>query len=408
RDTRTRHSSHPTPACRFTRYIEAHEQVVAKLGKPLLLEEFGLTWWRMWEHDRLVLLQISFELLIDSAKRGGPLAGVMFWNAAANFTGDWDGYNIYIMRTAAPIRKPAPFDYGPAAGSLIPGPNPVTIAVSGDPSVRKAYSRRSRALLNRQHGGQPDDQTAALFEAEPDTEAELKIMDMDMPDVFEEAESGFVDQIDEDEQIPREEVDFLVKSKLPKELHPALLDLVVNGQPGRPVGRHQHAADPLAASEEHRFRENFPSTIPNNRLEEEKEQDQQESYSGAAPVSEPHEEAVVGRRSEYSPSLTAALARANATVPWATLADEGHNHGLGLMKGNGAVDLAAHQRRRLQEQMLELDGFRRSWQRHDCAVRNSKQWRPPPIATHVNYKAYRQYVEDLDAVDIINWAARQL
>jgi hypothetical protein len=39
--------------------------------------------------------QISFELLIDSAKRGGPLAGVMFWNAAANFTGDWDGYGDY-------------------------------------------------------------------------------------------------------------------------------------------------------------------------------------------------------------------------------------------------------------------------------------------------------------------------
>ncbi len=64
--------------------------------------------------------------------------------------------------------------------------------------------------------------------------------------------------------------------------------------------------------------------------------------------------------------------------------------------------------RRLQEQVLELDGFRRAWQRNDCAVRNSRVWRPPAIPSHVNYSAYRQFVDDLDAVDIIAWATKQL
>lgn len=36
-------------------------------------------------------MQVTFELLIDSRKRGGPFAGALFWNAAANFTGDYDG-----------------------------------------------------------------------------------------------------------------------------------------------------------------------------------------------------------------------------------------------------------------------------------------------------------------------------
>ena len=41
-------------------------------------------------------------------------------------------------------------------------------------------------------------------------------------------------------------------------------------------------------------------------------------------------------------------------------------------------------------------------------MRNSVVWRPPPLPSHVNYTAYRDYVEGLDAVDIIAWATAQL
>eukprot|EP00198_Chlamydomonas_reinhardtii_P003088 XP_001692424.1 predicted protein [Chlamydomonas reinhardtii] len=89
----------------FTRYMEAHVEVARRIGKPLLLEEYGLTWWREWEYDRRVLLQVSFEQLIDSARAGGPLAGALFWNAAANSTGDYDG-NDCAVRNSVVWRPP--------------------------------------------------------------------------------------------------------------------------------------------------------------------------------------------------------------------------------------------------------------------------------------------------------------
>ncbi|KXZ54659.1 hypothetical protein GPECTOR_4g725 [Gonium pectorale] len=163
----------------MTRYIEAHEQVAVQINKPLLLEEFGLTWWcvrqswggagrgRMWEYDRRVLLQVVFEMLVDSARSGGPLAGALFWNAAANFTGDWDGYNIYTDRTPKSIPYPAPFAYGPAKRSLIPGPNPQTVPTAAAyPTVAAAAAAAAAAVpAEVPIGSAPSAVTAAAIPA---------------------------------------------------------------------------------------------------------------------------------------------------------------------------------------------------------------------------------------------------
>ncbi|MEW5303710.1 MAG: hypothetical protein WDW36_006376 [Sanguina aurantia] len=88
----------------FVRYMDVHSQVARDvMQKPLVLEEFGLTWWRMWEYDRKVLFKVAFELLLHSKRTNGPLMGVMFWNAAQIDIPDSDGYNVYIDRTPKQI-----------------------------------------------------------------------------------------------------------------------------------------------------------------------------------------------------------------------------------------------------------------------------------------------------------------
>lgn len=101
----------------FTRWTALHAAIAGDAngrigGKPLIMEEFGLTWWNHWEHDRRVLFQVAFEMLADSRACGGALSGLMFWAGAADSTGDTDGYNVYLQRTPnKPITAPAPFAY---------------------------------------------------------------------------------------------------------------------------------------------------------------------------------------------------------------------------------------------------------------------------------------------------------
>lgn len=49
-------------------------------------------------------------------------------------------YNVYLMRDPKPVLLPAPFDYGPAAGSLIPGPG-------GKPTAATAAAVAAAAVV---------------------------------------------------------------------------------------------------------------------------------------------------------------------------------------------------------------------------------------------------------------------
>ncbi|KAG2434648.1 hypothetical protein HXX76_007542 [Chlamydomonas incerta] len=420
----------------LTRYMEAHVEVARRISKPLLLEEYGLTWWRMWEYDRRVLLQVTFEQLIDSARAGGPLAGALFWNAAANFTGDYDGYNIYISRTPKAPRQPAPFAYGPTAGSVFPGPNPVTVpsGSSSSAAVAAGGSSSSSSRVPPQPAAkrptastaaaataglaapaaaaaaeEPTVLPAATLAAAPTTTAAAAAAaaatataplpaDADaLPAVaaasrvkrrrlLSKSSSAFEDDVADadDASTVADDNDgggggssgggssinaaaaaaaaqgFIRLSDLPGGVHPALLELLEGGQLG-PLGG--GGPDGGGGGGSHRS-------------------------SGGS-----RKQARRRRRS----------ARADGDAEgW------GPAGGVGAGGGGGGGSGGGRRLREVTGQMDALDGFRRAWQRNDCAVRNSVVWRPPPIPSHVNYTAYRAYVEGMDAVDIIAWATAQL
>jgi len=64
--------------------------------------------------------------------------------------------------------------------------------------------------------------------------------------------------------------------------------------------------------------------------------------------------------------------------------------------------------RQLLDSSEGLDGFRRKYQRHECAAIESKTWRPPAVKRVVDYDLYHSHVDGLDAIDIIQWASSQI
>ncbi|PNH10658.1 Mannan endo-1,4-beta-mannosidase 1 [Tetrabaena socialis] len=85
-------------------YVKLHESICSGLGKPLVMEEYGAILPAFTEAERVQLFRLTADLLEASKQSGGPLMGVMFWNAAIGTVND-DGYNIYLD---APITTPAP------------------------------------------------------------------------------------------------------------------------------------------------------------------------------------------------------------------------------------------------------------------------------------------------------------
>eukprot|EP00775_Hariotina_reticulata_P006886 gene6886-7102_t len=122
----------------FKQYVQLHVYLAANvLHKPLVVEEYGLTWHRMTLDQQRVLFQLLFDIMLESADSNGALAGVMFWNAAHNNTVDADGYNVRIDRPAyterasfipKPANLPATVVAPDVAESLTPDNNtrPIT------------------------------------------------------------------------------------------------------------------------------------------------------------------------------------------------------------------------------------------------------------------------------------------
>ncbi|WIA20181.1 hypothetical protein OEZ85_006029 [Tetradesmus obliquus] len=79
----------------FKNYVQLHTYLSETvLNKPMIIEEFGLTWFKKTLDQQRVLFKVTFDMLEESAQSGGALAGAMFWNAAHNNTIDSDGYNL--------------------------------------------------------------------------------------------------------------------------------------------------------------------------------------------------------------------------------------------------------------------------------------------------------------------------
>ncbi|WIA40472.1 hypothetical protein OEZ86_013828 [Tetradesmus obliquus] len=105
----------------FKNYVQLHEFLAKNvLNKPLIIEEFGLTWFKKTLDQQRVLFKVAFDMLVESAQSGGALAGAMFWNAAHNNTIDIDGYNLLH-----------PADFTPAPGVNFPALDEVHGVKSG-------------------------------------------------------------------------------------------------------------------------------------------------------------------------------------------------------------------------------------------------------------------------------------
>lgn len=60
---------------RFVQYLSVHERIASRLGKPLVLEEFGLTWHKVPEYDRRVLMQVRAVGGEGAGSAGGRCTG---------------------------------------------------------------------------------------------------------------------------------------------------------------------------------------------------------------------------------------------------------------------------------------------------------------------------------------------
>lgn len=84
----------------FVEYMDLHEKLsINTTKKPMILEEFGATWWKTNKADRKALFQIVYDKLVASKRHVGVFAGAMFWNAAHPEMGDYDGYNVVIKES---------------------------------------------------------------------------------------------------------------------------------------------------------------------------------------------------------------------------------------------------------------------------------------------------------------------
>ncbi|MEW5305181.1 MAG: hypothetical protein WDW38_002076 [Sanguina aurantia] len=77
----------------FSMYLGLH----LDSGKPLIIEEFNVQVGVQTEQQRNALFKWLTDQLVASKKSGGPLAGIMYWEAAVSGIEDY-GYNIYMRR----------------------------------------------------------------------------------------------------------------------------------------------------------------------------------------------------------------------------------------------------------------------------------------------------------------------
>ncbi|GLC47404.1 hypothetical protein PLESTB_001960300 [Pleodorina starrii] len=107
-------------------YLNIHQRIAADMGKPLIMEEYGLVLPHYTVKQRVLLFQLVADNLAWMRKTHGPMMGVMFWNAAIGDVWD-DGYNVYLdapidqPKPSPPIATTAPTP--PASSSSLPTPS---------------------------------------------------------------------------------------------------------------------------------------------------------------------------------------------------------------------------------------------------------------------------------------------
>jgi mannan endo-1,4-beta-mannosidase len=79
-------------------WLDAHVAACRRAGKPLVLSEFGRKAGEELggEGAREAHLAAVLQRALDLMRAGAPLAGTMFWTAAARSYTDYDGFTIYL------------------------------------------------------------------------------------------------------------------------------------------------------------------------------------------------------------------------------------------------------------------------------------------------------------------------
>ncbi|GLC47584.1 hypothetical protein PLESTB_000004000 [Pleodorina starrii] len=127
-------------------YLSIHQRITADVGKPLIMEEYGLILPQYTIEQRVILFQLVADNLEWMKKTNGPMMGVMFWNAAIGNVWD-DGYNVYLD---APIYKPKP---SPPVATAAPKPTSApgggsTPSPTSAPSTAQPEPERAAIVAN--------------------------------------------------------------------------------------------------------------------------------------------------------------------------------------------------------------------------------------------------------------------
>ncbi|EFJ48391.1 hypothetical protein VOLCADRAFT_117611, partial [Volvox carteri f. nagariensis] len=100
----------------MVQYLGVHQRIAADVGKPLIMEEYGLILPAYTAEQRVLLFQLVADNLHWMKSTGGPMVGAMFWNAAIGNVWD-DGYNVYLDASIYKP-KPSPVSSTPALNSV--------------------------------------------------------------------------------------------------------------------------------------------------------------------------------------------------------------------------------------------------------------------------------------------------
>ncbi|KAG1669384.1 hypothetical protein FOA52_004035 [Chlamydomonas sp. UWO 241] len=407
-------------------WIQLHEELAeTRLGKPMVIEEFGLTWWRSLADDVKVVFEVMRQILLKSAQRGGALAGAMFWSAGHNDTSDQDGYLVKIDRwpqsidTGAaptftyPITPPVlgsynpssmitefdlpPFYYGDA--TLVGGGATAAAPAAAVPDATPPPTGVPGMLPSTTAAPVPPTATAP---APPTTTAPLPASAAAVAGAAAAPATATPPAAPATPAAPAAAPAAAAPPAAPATpaapaAAPAAPGAVVDGAPVPAVPAAPAAAAPAGPAAPAASVPAAPAPAAAGVV-----------VPGA--TAPPAAAVPAAVSSVLQPASAATAADADADSPVIPVNASGGPAGRRLSGIVGSLaDPSTGGGRHLSTQLTELDGFRRGWQRKKCAEEAAGTWRPPlENDALIDVEALRTYTAPLQLTDIIAATAAQL
>ncbi|GAX81830.1 hypothetical protein CEUSTIGMA_g9258.t1 [Chlamydomonas eustigma] len=441
----------------MVRFIQLNLEVNEReMRKPVIIEEFGLTWWRNLASDLRVVVEVVRQLLVHSSDTGGALAGAMIWSAALNDSDDQDGYNVKIdgwpssLGDASastpvvhyPISPPVLGSYKPFIVPFYDQPGAGSQFLAVQPDGPHRYYCRSNwsnnttaaaatAIAVNSSYVEHSDNSDTVLSSQPATRSDVKAVS---PSSHPSPPSATA-IMNSDSALISMKQSFANRSEWTA-MNSTLL---------------------LTASNTSDL-EMEPLLSPSNSIGQLNHNDVSGSSPAALIANDAHEGGGTTSGGGYHPVVVKKVVITLSPVPMMIAGDTSQPTTRNMttsqddlvtspvdMNGDepqdvvqpetSSPDAAANQHsgvrrqflshhmdgaiikhlrsrfstRRLRWQQDQLDGFRRGWQRGDCANTASRTWRPIPINTSVvDVAAFRSFTAPLRLVDMLGNATRQL